>query len=567
MSTPNIINVGSSWFDAFRDNGGPVLYSSMNRTPAIEDVRNILIYISFSTLFIAFLIIFPGIRKEVLSNCGTNWHVAEASIASPYRAFSKEKIFANIGVHIGLDSANITLRALPIHQRYEDINYNERFYWIGPNQMKQEFQRALAKGLPYPILTIAEYLSQDGEGFNWGRSYRLAGYYTSITLWLAFACWILMNILLCAVPRYGAYMMQLTGLLLLLANLLYVCLIPSKPLRIPFEGALLTFNFGYCFWVVFTAGITAVVIGATVSIVDILFPNKFSTILEVDYDTPYRYFVGNDAHIIGSLPPPLSSYYYHQTQSSLSTSSQRSSNHLYQKKKSSNGRHHYSASKTTSIATDSTCCAGSTTQLSHRIVTKTKSDASTCTRDEIDFDMNDECEKMPNKQTFVTTVEIEHNNNLVPAHYAIDPIDQDNNNHVVEEADPLQMKTGTGIENAAYQVDDHDDGDGGGGGGGQPQLETIVPNVMNDNLRQASPTSTKTSSSVSLSSSSSGTSSDEGESDVSTTIIDGKRAISLSNFGKYAAQQQKKDGHRPMGPMFGHPMASAGFRPKTTIPK
>lgn len=51
------------------------------------------------------------------------------------------------------------------------------------NQMKQEFQRALAKGLPYPILTIAEYLSQDGEGFNWGRSYRLAGYYTGITLW------------------------------------------------------------------------------------------------------------------------------------------------------------------------------------------------------------------------------------------------------------------------------------------------------------------------------------------------------------------------------------------------
>lgn len=63
-----------------------------------------------------------------------------------------------------------------------------------------------------------------------------------------------MNILLCAVPRYGAYMMQLTGLLLLFANLLYVCLIPSKPLRIPFEGATLTFNYGYCFWMVFSAG-------------------------------------------------------------------------------------------------------------------------------------------------------------------------------------------------------------------------------------------------------------------------------------------------------------------------
>lgn len=69
MSAPSVLtNVGpgsSSWFDAFRDNGGPVLYSSMNRTPAIEDIRNILIYISFSTLFVAFLIIFPGIRKEV----------------------------------------------------------------------------------------------------------------------------------------------------------------------------------------------------------------------------------------------------------------------------------------------------------------------------------------------------------------------------------------------------------------------------------------------------------------------------------------------------------------------
>lgn len=53
------------WFDAFRDNGGPVLYSSQNRVPAVQDVRNTFIYITFSTLFIAFLIILPGIRKEV----------------------------------------------------------------------------------------------------------------------------------------------------------------------------------------------------------------------------------------------------------------------------------------------------------------------------------------------------------------------------------------------------------------------------------------------------------------------------------------------------------------------
>lgn len=61
------------------------------------------------------------------------------------------------------------------------------------------------------------------------------------------------------------------------------------------------------------------------------------------------------------------------------------------------------------------------------------------------------------------------------------------------------------------------------------------------------------------------------ESDVSTTIIDGKRAISLSNFGKYAAQQQRRQGRGsigggpldqavPQGAIFGYPIASAGFR-------
>lgn len=78
---------------------------------------------------------------------------------------------------------------------------------------------------------------------------------------LAFACWVLMNILLCAVPRYGAYMMQVTGALMLLSNLLYVGLIPAKPLRIPFEGATLNFHLSYCFWMVFSAGMFPLSLG------------------------------------------------------------------------------------------------------------------------------------------------------------------------------------------------------------------------------------------------------------------------------------------------------------------
>lgn len=67
----------------------------------------------------------------LVANFGTNWHVAQASISSPYRAFSREKIFARVSVRVGLQSVNITLQALPLmHLKSEEINYNERFYWI-----------------------------------------------------------------------------------------------------------------------------------------------------------------------------------------------------------------------------------------------------------------------------------------------------------------------------------------------------------------------------------------------------------------------------------------------------
>ncbi|ETN68600.1 hypothetical protein NECAME_15740 [Necator americanus] len=43
--------------------------------------------------------------------------------------------------------------------------------------MEKELSNALTKGLPFPILKIIEYLS--GDGFGWGRQYRVAGYYTA----------------------------------------------------------------------------------------------------------------------------------------------------------------------------------------------------------------------------------------------------------------------------------------------------------------------------------------------------------------------------------------------------
>jgi dual oxidase maturation factor 1 len=53
------------WFDAFRDDGAPTLYSFSNRTPVTGDVSIVAVSVLFATLYLAFLVIFPGVRKQV----------------------------------------------------------------------------------------------------------------------------------------------------------------------------------------------------------------------------------------------------------------------------------------------------------------------------------------------------------------------------------------------------------------------------------------------------------------------------------------------------------------------
>uniref|UniRef100_A0A6G1S339 DUOXA-like protein C06E1.3 n=1 Tax=Aceria tosichella TaxID=561515 RepID=A0A6G1S339_9ACAR len=495
---------------------GPILYDNLNRTSAIDDIRSVVIYIFIITIFLSFFLILPGIRNGkfstflciitsllvtsiiVISLNGTTWHVGEAPISAPYKAFSRDRIQGDLGVRIGLQSVNISLKAhkyfilhatdgpmimenthkysllhqplmvvmapVPapavassgtssgsgggpwgpsydehgnpvnsdqpisaaastfIHQNgrhqngqqtsddatsgdggsnrsltedllltsrsldsgipadteldadepfetaysnndnnnqyddgsvdapdssvpvvstrrivrsdrsslatnstttnnrtksttrnkrqqtfanpqsspaspktpytikrvYVDINYNERFYWIEPMQMRLEYQQALERGLPYPILTVVEYLSQDDAGFSWSRQYRAAGYYTSMLLWVSASVCVLMFCLHCAAPKYGIYAMQALGILLLLTNLNYATLVPrgDQKLVIPFEGQSLTFRFGWNFWLVLVGGCLSLLVGTIIVIIDRLFPNFiFTTVLDVDFDS------------------------------------------------------------------------------------------------------------------------------------------------------------------------------------------------------------------------------------------------------------------------------------------
>lgn len=299
------------WFDAFRDDGGPTLYSFSNRTPVTGDVSIVAVSVLFATFYVAFLVIFPGVRKQkfttfstvtlslfvglviLITRLGSAWHVANTTIIAPYKAFSREKLPARIGTHIGLMHVNVTLAAIPVgNWTPPDIDYNERFTWEGATDMSSNYRDALQRGLPYPILTVAEYFSLGREGFSWGGQYRAAGYFASILLWTSLASWLLMNLLLIAVPRYGAYMKALTGLLLVITNIGYYHLLPDKPLTIYLEGGKLEFHLGWCYWLLLVAGILCFVVGVLISIIDLVWPHTFSTILEVYYGTPY------DRHVI-----------------------------------------------------------------------------------------------------------------------------------------------------------------------------------------------------------------------------------------------------------------------------
>ncbi|XP_061716183.1 dual oxidase maturation factor 2 [Cydia pomonella] len=302
------------WFDAFREEGGPTLYAYHNRTAVAADVPALALVIAALTLYIAFLAVFPGIRKERFSTftivtlslfvgtvilvCkhGSSWHVGGARVArAAYRAYSAERLDCWLAGHVGLGHVNVTLTALSWGNTSvgdPGVDYNEQFRWEDTGGVQEWYREGLERGLPYPVLSVAEHFAVQHEGFEWGAKYRAAGYTTSTLLWAALALWLLMNLLLVVVPRYGAYAMATLGVTLCAAAGGYWASLPHVPLVVRLDGATLLFSLGWCFWLVLISGCICLVVGLLIAAVDLVWPHRFSTVLEVDYDTPY------DRHVL-----------------------------------------------------------------------------------------------------------------------------------------------------------------------------------------------------------------------------------------------------------------------------
>ncbi|XP_006831936.1 PREDICTED: dual oxidase maturation factor 1 [Chrysochloris asiatica] len=248
----------------------------------------------FLMALVTFIIILPGIRGKMrlfwllrvvtslfigavilAVNFSSEWSVGQVSTNTSYKAFSSEWISADVGLQVGLGGLNITLKGTPVQQLNETINYNEEFTWrLGENYAK-EYAKALEKGLPDPVLYLAEKFTPSSPcGLH--RRYRLAGHYTSAILWVAFLCWLLTNVMLSMpVLVYGSHMLLATGCFQLLA-LFFFSMATSftSPCLLRLGTATLHTHCGPAFWITLATGLLCVLLGLAMAVAHRMQPNR-----------------------------------------------------------------------------------------------------------------------------------------------------------------------------------------------------------------------------------------------------------------------------------------------------
>uniref|UniRef100_A0A3B3I5X7 Dual oxidase maturation factor 2 n=1 Tax=Oryzias latipes TaxID=8090 RepID=A0A3B3I5X7_ORYLA len=193
----------------------------LQRISFIFSGRLLTIILVFLVLASTLLLILPGIRGKsrlfwmlriitslfiggviVVLNFTDNWAEARMTTNATYKSFSSAVINAEVGLHVGLYGN-------PVVQFNETINYNEMFSWH--DLTEEEYEEALEKGLPNPILYIVEKFTLNSPcGLIF--QYRYSGRFASATLWTAFCSWMLSNILFSMpVILYAGYMMIVTA--------------------------------------------------------------------------------------------------------------------------------------------------------------------------------------------------------------------------------------------------------------------------------------------------------------------------------------------------------------------
>ncbi|XP_004281311.1 dual oxidase maturation factor 2 [Orcinus orca] len=243
----------------------------------------LIVILVFLALAASFLLILPGIRghsrwfwlvrvllslfigAEIVAVCfSTEWSVGRVSTNTSYKAFSAARVRAHVGLHVGLAGVNVTLTGNPVQQLNETIDYNEQFIWrIGENYAGA-YTEALQKGLPDPVLYLAEKFTPSSPCGVY-RQYRLAGHYASATLWVAFCFWLLSNVLLSMpAPHYGGLALLITGAFVLFSVFAFASISSVSLCQLRLGSSELTTHYGAAFWITLATGILCLLLGVAV---------------------------------------------------------------------------------------------------------------------------------------------------------------------------------------------------------------------------------------------------------------------------------------------------------------
>ncbi|XP_009665324.2 dual oxidase maturation factor 2 [Struthio camelus] len=282
---------------------GIYVFYPQQRKSFVFDVSTIIVIIVFLTLACSFLIIIPGIRGRVrlywlvrvllslvvgvvivaVQYTG-DWESGWVTANTSYKSFSHALVNADIGLHIGLAGVNVTLVGNPVNQVNETINYNEHFTWSFDADYDHSYSEGLEKGLPSPILYVAEkFTTQSPCGVH--NQYRISGHYASAALWVAFCTWLISNMLF-SMPAlvYGGYMLLVTGAFMIFSLLSFSTVKNSPMCEIQFGPASLHTGYGGSFWLTLAVGLLCFVVGVTVVALHFFNLDLLKTVFDLHVD-------------------------------------------------------------------------------------------------------------------------------------------------------------------------------------------------------------------------------------------------------------------------------------------
>uniref|UniRef100_A0A673TIT1 Dual oxidase maturation factor 1 n=1 Tax=Suricata suricatta TaxID=37032 RepID=A0A673TIT1_SURSU len=213
------------------------------------DTTLAVLIVIFLTALITFIIILPGIRGKM-------------------RLFWLLRVLTSLFI-------GAVILGIPVEQLNETINYNEEFTWRLGENYAEKYAKALEKGLPDPVLYLAEKFTPNSPCGLHGQ-YRLAGHYTSVMLWVAFFCWLLANVMLSMpVLVYGGHMLLATGIFQLLGLLFFSTATSLTPLcHLHLGTATLHTCHGSAFWITLTTGLLCVLLSLAMAVAHRIQPQR-----------------------------------------------------------------------------------------------------------------------------------------------------------------------------------------------------------------------------------------------------------------------------------------------------